>query len=124
MLDHSSSVVVNPAILSVGNQYSLPVDLESGVYGSVLCDLPRKAVRDAPAVNLGARCGATVSGQGLNLFEPSENVWPLVSVAQSNGEDEVTPLAVDFSFLQSALDSFFVEDIWDGENVDSGMVST
>jgi len=94
MLDHSTSVVVNPAIPSVGSQYSLPVDLELGVYDSVLCNSPREVVRDALAVNLGAWCGATVSGQGLK-----ENVWPLVSVAQSNGEDEVTPLAVDFSFL-------------------------
>ena len=123
MLDHSTSVVVNPPILSVGSQYFLPVDLELGIYGSVPCDLPREAVRDALAVNLGARCVATVSGQGLRLSEPSENVWPLVSAAQSNGEDEVAPLAVDFSFLQSAQDSFSVEDIWNGENADSGMVS-
>jgi len=123
LVDQSSSVVVNPAILSVGSQYSLPVDLDLGVYGSVACDLPREVVRDALAVNLGARCGASVSGQGLNLFEHSENVWPLVSVAQSNDEDVVTPLAIDFSFLQNAHDSFSVEDIWDGENVDSGVVS-
>jgi len=101
MLDHSTSMVVNPAILSVGSQYSLPADLELGVYGSVPCDLPREVVRDALAVNLGARCGATVSGQGLSVFEPSENVRPLVSATQANGEDDVTPLAVDFSFLQS-----------------------
>ena len=85
--------------------------------------MPREVVRDALPVNLGARCAATVSGQGLNLFEPSENVWPLVSVAQSNDLDEVTPFAVDFSFIQSAQDSFSVEDIWDGDNVDSGMLS-
>jgi len=32
-------------------------------------------------------------------------------------------LVVDFSFLQSAQDLFSVEDIWDGENVNSGRVS-
>ena len=32
-------------------------------------------------------------------------------------------MAVDFSFLQSAQDSFSVEDIWDGEIVDSEMAS-
>ena len=45
-------------------------------------------------------------GQGFNSLEPSENVWPMVFVAQSYVEDVVTPLAVDFSFLQSAQDSF------------------
>jgi len=123
MLDQSTSVVVNPAILLVGSQYSLLVDLDLGVYGSIPCDLPREVVRDALAVNLGAWCGATVSRQCLNFFEHSENVWPLVSVDQSNDGDLVTPLAVDFSFLQSAQDSSSVEDIWDGENVDSRMVS-
>jgi len=102
LVDQSTSVVVNPAILSVGSQFSLPVDLDLGVYGSVPCDLPREMVRDALPVNLGARCRATISGQGVNFFEHSENVWPLVSVAQSNDEDVVTPLAVDFSFLQNA----------------------
>ena len=77
------------------------VDLELGVYSSVPSDLPKEAVRDALAVNLGDRCGASISGQGLRLFEPSENVWPLVSSAQSNGEEEIAHLAVDFSFLQS-----------------------
>jgi len=38
MVDHSASVVVNPAIPSVGSHYSLPVDLDLGVYGGVPCD--------------------------------------------------------------------------------------
>jgi len=92
-----------------------------GVYGSVPCDLPREVVRDALAIKSSVWCYCF--RQGLNFFEPSENVWRLVSVAQSNDEDVVTPMAVDFSFLQSAQDLFSVEDIWDGENVDSGMVS-
>ena len=33
------------------------------------------------------------------------------------------PLAVDFSYLQSTNDSFFVEDIWDGDSVISENVS-
>ena len=46
-----------------------------------------------------------------------------MSIAQSNVEDVETPLAIDFSFLQSSNDSFSVEDIWNGENVNSGNVS-
>ena len=44
-----------------------------------------------------------------------------MSVAQSNDGDVEIPLAVDFSFLQSFNDSFSIEDIWDGENVNSGI---
>ena len=34
-----------------------------------------------------------------------------------------TPLAIDFSFLQSSSDSFSIKDIWGGENVNSGNVA-
>ena len=74
LLDQSTSVVGNPAIFSVGSQYSLSIDLDLGIYGSVPCDLPREVVWDTLAVNLGTRCGATVSRQGFNNFESSENI--------------------------------------------------
>ena len=35
----------------------------------------------------------------------------------------VAPLAVDFSFLQNSDESFSVEDVWDGQNVNSEKVS-
>ena len=47
LLDQSTSVVVNPAMFAVENHYSLPVDLDLGIYDSVPCDLPREVVRDA-----------------------------------------------------------------------------
>ena len=50
--------------------------------------------------------------------------WPLISVGPSPGsEDLVAPLAVDFSFLQNSDESFSVEDVWDGQNVNSEKVS-
>ena len=97
-----------------------------GIHGSVPslpCDLLREVVRDALAVSLGSRSSTSFSGVGLNDCEHSENVWLIVSVARSNIEDVKTPLAVDFSFMKSPNESFSGEDIWDGENVNSGMVS-
>ena len=72
LLDQSTSMVFNPTIFSVESHYSLPVDLNLGIYGNFPCDLPRVVVRDALAVNLGTRCGAT--GLGFNNFEISEHV--------------------------------------------------
>jgi len=46
--------------------------------------------------------------------------WPLISVGPPSGsEDLVAPLAVDVSFLQNSNESFSVEDVWDGQNVNS-----
>ena len=92
--------------------------------GGVPCNLPREMVRDALAMSLGARSSASCSGVIDNKCEHSvHHDWPLVPIAQTNVEDVETPLAIDFSFLQSSNDSFSVEDIWDGENVNSGNVS-
>jgi len=123
LLEQPSSLVVNPPLLSMEDRGFHPVNLGVGVYGSVPCDLPREVVRDALAISLGSRSSASSSGVGLNECVHSENVWPIVSVARSNVEDANIPLAIDFSFMQSPNESFSVDDIWDGESVNSGMVS-
>ena len=75
-------------------------------------------------MNLRSRSSASFSGMVDNSCEhPVHHDWPLVSIAQSNVEDVETPLAIDFSFLQSSNHSFSVEDIWDGENANSRNVS-
>ena len=51
LLDQSNAVVANPGFFSVGNHYSLPLDLDVGVFGSIPYELPIEVVRDALAVN-------------------------------------------------------------------------
>lgn len=115
--------MVNPPVFYV-RSHSYSTYLGLGVLGGVPCDLPREVVRDALAMSLGARSSASFSGMVDNRCErPVHHDWPLVSIAQTNAEDVETPLAIDFSFLQSSNDSFLVEYVWDGENVNSGNVS-
>ena len=83
-----------------------------GALGGVPCDLPREVVRDALAINLGVRSTASFSGEVDKRCEHSVHYdRPFVSSAQTNVEDAKTPLAIDFSFLQSSTDSFSVKDI-------------
>jgi len=35
----------------------------------------------------------------------------------------VEPLAIDFSYFHNPSDSYLTEDVWDGENINSGNVS-
>ena len=48
----------------------------------------------------------------------------MISVGPPSGsEDLVAPFAVDLSFLQNSNESFSVEDVWDGQNVNYKKVS-
>jgi len=122
MLEQPSSMVVNPPLLSVEDRDFHPVNLGVGVYGNVPCDLPREVVRYALAISLDSQSYASCSGVGLNECVHSKNASPIVSVARSNVENKDIPLAVDFSFLQNPSESLSVDDIWDGESVNSWMV--
>jgi len=75
------------------------------------------------SLSLESRSSASFSRVGYNNSKHSVHDWPLGHIARSHVEDVKTPLAIDFSFLQSSSDSLSTEDIWDGENVNSGNVS-
>ena len=50
--------------------------------------------------------------------------WPLVPMGSCSGlHDSVAPLAVDYSWFQCHSNSYSVEDVWDGVNVNSDKVS-
>ena len=50
--------------------------------------------------------------------------WPLAMIGNNpRGKMSLEPLAVDYSFLQRPSKAFSVEDIWDGENLNSKLIS-
>ena len=94
------------------------------LYGSVPCDLPLEVVRDALALSVGSRNFASFSEDNVAEWVPFMQDRPLISVGSSLVSYSLeTPLAVEFSVLHNSIESFALEDVWDGENVNTGNVS-
>jgi len=92
----------------LGNQ--LPLSVQGLVLcGRVPCELPKAVVQDAFAVSIGSHSIAP-SSRVRDYRSDNHHVlnWPVLQMGDtSKGADILeTPLAVDFSYLQSLDDSF------------------
>ena len=57
-------------------------------------------------------------------LEASGKEWPLTMIENtSKGKESIEPLAVDFSFFRRPCNDYSVEEVWDGENLNSEIVS-
>jgi len=113
------------SLFSMGNHTSLsPHNWGLDLCGSVPCDLPREVVRDAIAMSVSSRNNAPTSRFRDTTQELVGHEWPLVPMGScSRVDDSVAPLAVDYSCFQGHCNSYSVEDVWDGMNVNSDKVS-
>lgn len=125
--DQSRSCVVNApfSLFSMGNQTSLSKhNWGLDLCGGVPCELPREVVRDAIAMTVSSRNNAPASRFWDTTDEFAGHEWPLVPMDSCTGVDDlVAPLAVDYSSFHGPNRSYSVEDVWDGENVNSDNVS-
>jgi len=63
-------------------------------------------------------------GEWDKEVEASIKKWPLALIENtSRGKESFEPLAVDFSFFQRPCIEYSVEEVWDGENLNSEIVS-
>jgi len=115
---------VSLLVFSLGNQWLHSVhNGGSDLCSSIPRELPKEVVGDAVAIsscNIPSSSGMRDNrNEHHNIFD-----WPLLQMGNtSKAEMLETPLVVDFSYLQSPADSFFIEDIWDGGKVNSKNVS-
>jgi len=57
-------------------------------------------------------------------LEASSKEWPLTMIENtSKGKESIEPLAVDFSFFRRPCTDYSVEEVWDGENLNTEIVS-
>jgi len=88
------------------------------------CELPREVIRDAIAMNASSRNNALVSRLHDTTQELAVHESSLVPMGSCSGVyDLVAILAVDYSCFHSPSNSYSVEDVWDGKNVNSENVS-
>jgi len=113
------------SMFSMGNHTSLsPHNWGLDLCGGVPCDLPREVVRDAIAMSVSSRNNAPTSRVRDTTQEYARHEWPLVPMGScSRVDDLVEPLVVDYSCFQGPSNSYSVEDVWDGMNVNSDKVS-
>ena len=125
--DQATSLLVNApsSVFSMGNHASLsPYSWGLDLCGSVPCDLPREVVRDAIAMSVSSRNNAPNSKFRDTPQELVGHEWPVVPMGScSRVDDSVAPLAVDYSWFQGHSNSYSVDDVWDGMNVNSDKVS-
>jgi len=63
-------------------------------------------------------------GEWDKEMETSVKRWPVTMGEDiTKGKESVEPLAVDFSFFQKPCTNYSVEEVWDGENLNSEIVS-
>jgi len=125
--DKPPSLVVNAtsSLFSLGNHTSLsPHNWGIDLCGGVPCGVPREVVRDTIAMSMSSRNNAPTSRFWDTTQELAGHEWPLVPLGSCSGvDDSVAPLAVDYSCFQGPTNSYSVEDVWDGMDVNSDKVS-
>jgi len=125
--DQSPSLVVNApsSLFSMGNQSSLLAhNWGLDLCGGVTCDLPQEVVRDAIVMSVSSCNYALASKFRDKTQELAEHEWLLVPIGSCSGvNDMIVPFAVDYSCFHSPSNSYSMEDVWDGENVNSDNVS-
>ena len=122
--DQPPSLVANAlsSLFSMGNQSAHNSGLN--LCGGVPCELSREVVRDAIAMSVSSRNNALTSRVRDTTQEHARQDWPLVPMGScSRVADSVEPLVVDYSCFQDPSNSYSVEDVWDGTNVNSDKVS-
>ena len=63
-------------------------------------------------------------GERDKEVEASVREWPLALMENTpKGKESYEPLAVDFSFFQRPCTDFSVEEVWDGKNLNTEIVS-
>jgi len=113
------------SLFSMGNQSTLSShNWGLDLCGGVPCDLSWEVVRDAIAMSVSSHNNASASRLRDTTQELARHEWLLVPMDSCSGvDDSVAPLAVDYSYSHGPSNSYSVEDVWDGENVNSDNVS-